>query len=231
MTRPAGSTSRFAAELIAGPLRHGFAVGHGYARFDDDVLALTPPGAPRMPNGIETDVVLTVGEPLLVGDGRFQTAADTITAGPRWEARPSPRVALTIRPSSSLALENLPGWGPGLTPLGDDILVGYTAASALAGAPLPPVDSWSDRTTALSRTLLSLAALGELPEPAHRLLENGDPEPLLRFGSSSGKGIIVGLGAAPAPPAPTVCRGRFALDIALPDGPHTFDVCVSEAEC
>lgn len=230
MTRPASSTSRFAAGLVAGPSRHGFAVGQRYARFHNDVLALTAPGAPRMPNGIETDVVLTVGEPLLIGDGEFRTPRGTVTAGPLWEARPCPRVALTIRPNANLVLDQLSGWGPGLTPLGDDILVGYTAAAALAGAPLPPADSWGDRTTALSRTLLLLAALGELPEPAHALLEGGNPEPLLRFGSTSGKGIIIGLAAAAAR-IPTVCSGRFVLALSLPDGPHTFEIFLSEAGC
>jgi|GEM_PF-5109436 hypothetical protein len=230
MRRAAGSTSRFAAGLIAGTSRRGVAVGHGYARFDNDVLALTPRGAPRMPNGIETDVVLTVGEQLLIGDGQFCTASAILIAGPPWEARPSPRVALTIRPDANLAFDQLSGWGPGLTPLGDDILVGYTAAAALAGAPPTPAASWGDRTTALSRTLLALAALGELPEPAHRLLEDGNPQPLLRFGSTSGKGIIVGLAAAPASTA-TVCDGRFTVALSLPDGPQTFEVFLSEVEC
>lgn len=35
--------------------------------------------------------------------------------------------------------------------------------------------------------------MGDLPEPAHLLLEDGDVEPLLRFGSTSGKGMILGL--------------------------------------
>jgi hypothetical protein len=44
-------------------------------------------------------------------------------------------------------------------------------------------------TTALSRTLLRLAAQGSVPEAAHRLLEEGDLNPLLDFGATSGTGI------------------------------------------
>jgi hypothetical protein len=91
----------------------------------------------------------------------------------------------------------LAGRGPGLTPLGDDILVGYLAAAALAGTSGAAVAAWAARTgrvtTALSRTLLRLAARGALPEAAHHLLVDGDPEPLLAFGASSGKGIAFGL--------------------------------------
>lgn len=150
-----------------------------------------------MPNGIEADLSLTPGEPLVVGNGALGTATTTITCGPLWESHPHPRFRLTLSPRPQLRLETLPGHGPGLTPLGDDILLGYFAAAALAGAELDSLTAEADRagrrTTALSRTLLRLAAHGHLPEAAHRVLENGDPNPLLGFGATSGKGIAVGL--------------------------------------
>jgi hypothetical protein len=40
---------------------------------------------------------------------------------------------------------------------------------------------------------LNLASRGALAEVAHRLLVDGDPVPLLRFGATSGKGIAFGL--------------------------------------
>jgi hypothetical protein len=57
----------------------------------------------------------------------------------------------------------------------------------------------ASRTTSLSATLLRHAADGELPEPAHALLERGDPEPLRRFGQSSGRCLLLGLALACPP--------------------------------
>jgi hypothetical protein len=191
------STAPFAAELLMGPKVTGVGLGHGYILFRDQVLALTPPGRPRMPNGIETDVVVTEGEAAEVGDGALTTATAMVEAGPVWNPRPSPRVALSLRPQPQLQLDRLAGRGPGLTPLGDDILIGYLGAAALSDASCGPTATPGlhslQGTTALSATLLELAAGGELPEAAHRLLVDGDLEPLLRFGASSGKGIAFGL--------------------------------------
>ena len=204
MTRatPAVSVSPFAAEMIAGPARVGTAVGAGYVLFGDRVLSVTRPGALRMPNGIEADVPLSPGERVSVGGGALRTAAAAITSGPLWDPRPRPRVRLSVRPRLHVVLETLAGQGPGLTPLGDDVLVGYLAAAALAGWDPAVTGALAvkagRRTTALSSTLLWLAAQGHLPEAAHHLLERGDPGPLLRFGASSGTGIALGLALFPS---------------------------------
>jgi Protein of unknown function (DUF2877) len=193
MTR-AMSASPFAAELLAGPKRHGAAFSAGYARFGDDVIAITQPGHRRMPNGIEAPLTLVPGEPVIIGAGELRTETAVLTCGPIWDPRPSPRVTLSVTPPPELDPEALAGRGPGLTPLGDDILVGYIAAATLAGKDASELAERSaPRTTALSGTLIRLAARGHLPEVAHRLLEDGDPEPLLDFGSTSGKGIALGL--------------------------------------
>jgi hypothetical protein len=190
------SVSPFAAELIAGPSNSGVGLGHGYVLFDRQVIALTPPGRLRMPNGIETDLVVADRERVSVGHGALRTPDAAIGVGPLWDPRPQPRVVLSLRPRPRLDLGGLVGRGPGLTPLGDDILVGYLAAAALAGAggsAIACAARAARQTTALSRTLLYLAARGALPEAAHRLLVDGDPEPLLAFGASSGKGMAFGL--------------------------------------
>jgi hypothetical protein len=191
------SIAPFAAELLTGPQRTGVGVGHGYVIFGDQVLALTPPGRPRLPNGIETDVVVAQGEAAVVGDGALRTATTAVEGGPLWNPRPLPRVTLSLRPQPQLQLDRLAGRGPGLTPLGDDILIGYLAAAALNGATSEAFAALAAhahrRTTALSTTLIQLAAGGALPEAAHRLLVDGDPEPLFRFGASSGRGIAFGL--------------------------------------
>jgi hypothetical protein len=193
------SVSPLAAELLAGPPQTGVGLGHGYALFGDQVLAITPPGALRMPNGIESDLVVASGEQAVVGDGELRTERGSITGGPLWDPRPRTRVSLSLVLRPRFRLEELAGRGPGLTPLGDDILIGYLGALALAGAPgrmTHVAERVGRRTTALSRTLLRLAACALLPEAAHMLLVEADIGPLLRFGATSGKGIAVGLALA-----------------------------------
>ena len=70
---------------------------------------------------------------------------------------------------------HLIGLGPGLTPSGDDALVGIEAAlhaldSPMAGFLSLAVDDVEDRTTALAATLLRHAAAGEFAERLHTLL-------------------------------------------------------------
>src|SRR5437588_64061 len=144
-----------------------------------------------------------------VGRGGFAAPFESVTCEHRGHARgrghvgdpiPTARVRLAIEPRFQPDPERLAGRGGGLTPAGDDLLAGYAAglvlfhgdrraahAIALAAAP---------RTTALSATLLRHAARGELPEPAHALLEHGDPNPLRTFGHSSGRALLVGLALA-----------------------------------
>jgi hypothetical protein len=162
-------------------------------RFGDDVLAVTPPGAPRMPNGVEAVLDLEPGEEVVVGNGELCTAHGPVVPGPRWNPRPKAHVKR--RSHSPRRLERLAGRGPGLTPLGDDILIGYIGAAALAGEDVSALaERLAKKTTALSGTLLRCAARGELPEPVHALFERGELEPLHHFGATSGKGIVVGIG-------------------------------------
>jgi hypothetical protein len=207
------SITPFAAQLLTGPHRPGIGLGHGYIRFGDEVLALTPTGWPRMPNGIETDVVVAKGDVVVAGDGALVTATTALEGGPLWNPRPLPRVTLSLRPQPQLQLERLAGRGPGLTPLGDDIVIGYAAASALNGASHPDVAALAARTarrtTRLSATLLHLAAVGAVPDAAHSLLLDGDPEPLFRFGASSGKGIAFGLALFGVKAGAGSCNERF----------------------
>lgn len=232
------SLSRYAAELLDGPRRFGRAVGHGYLLFDEDVVAVTPPGALRMPNGIEASLELRAGDPASIGGGLLEAPDGAVFSTERiWNARPHPRYALSVDPRPELDVDALIGRGPGLTPFGDDVLVGFFAAAALAGrAPTSAAAAAALRTTALSGTLLRLAAEGELPEAAHRLLEDGDPEALLRFGRTSGHGIALGLAMGTDEAGPVVRklpievgRRRFELAIAVaPRGRHTTNAMVAD---
>jgi hypothetical protein len=223
----ARTASPFAAELLAGPRQQGVGLGHGYVLVGEQVLALTPPGAGRMPNGLETDLLVPTGEPVAVEAGALHSPGGTVVVGPLWDPHPRPRFVVTLSPRPKLRLDELPGRGPGLTPLGDDILIGYLAAAALAGAggtALALAARYGRRTTALSRTLLRLAARGCLPEPAHDLLVDGNPGPLLRFGASSGRGIALGLalfGSANSPGQRLgqICIGASRFDLVSADAP------------
>jgi hypothetical protein len=109
----------------------------------------------------------------------------------------------------------LAGRGPGLTPEGDDLLAAVAGAVAVLGpasgfdepgrggflAALAPEPG---RTTALSATLLALAAEGRLAEPAGRLLDlspagetawPGALSRLERLGHGSGRAYAAGIAA------------------------------------
>jgi len=101
----------------------------------------------------------------------------------------------------------LVGAGAGLTPLGDDVLVGWLAAHRAAGVPTPAVDTalrrCLDRTTLLSATLLACALAGEVADPLrHHLAALGTHrEPATRaalagWGASSGCGLAHGVDLA-----------------------------------
>jgi hypothetical protein len=104
---------------------------------------------------------------------------------------------------SAATLGRLLGRGPGLTPLGDDVICGWIATHRSAGVPTPEIDAvvraGLSRTTLLSATLLDCALHGEvLPELGRFLAAVGtDTEPcraadLERVGGSSGAGLLLG---------------------------------------
>lgn len=201
MTR-ALSTSTAVLGLLAGPVLEGTGLGQGYVLLDGYVLALTRPAAPRMPNGVECALTVAQGQRVLVGDGRIEAHGEQVLPGPAWDPRPAVHFRPAWPRAVVIAPYRLAGLGPGLTPAGDDILCGYAAglelfygrdeeAPAIAAAA-------AARTTSLSATLLRHAARGELPEPAHALLERDDRGPLLRFGGTSGRCLLFGLAVAGA---------------------------------
>ena len=119
-------------------------------------------------------------------------------------------------PAAAGARELL-GRGPGLTPEGDDLLAAVAGTVAVLGPATGMgrsflhsflaalVDPAPERTTALSATLLELAAHGLLAEPAGRLLdlspagERAWPAALARLrrlGHGSGRAYATGIAAA-----------------------------------
>jgi len=118
--------------------------------------------------------------------------------------------------SAASAAGALAGWGPGLTPEGDDLLAGVAGTVAVLGPAagfdghgsdrfLAALVPGPERTTALSATLLALAVEGRLPEPAGRLLDlspageaawPGALSRLERLGHGSGRAYAAGIAVA-----------------------------------
>jgi hypothetical protein len=196
------STSRALLPVIAGPELVGTAAGGGYLEFGDLVVALTPPGGPRMPNGIETTARVPPGSAVRIGLGRLLLGALQVTPGVAWDPVPKVHHRPSGGPRLSPDPDQLAGCGPGLTPAGDDILCGYVAGLFLFHDRRQEAAEIAlraaGRTTRLSATLLRHAAIGELPEPAHAFLANGDARPLAAFGHSSGLCLRLGLVLAAA---------------------------------
>ncbi len=115
----------------------------------------------------------------------------------------------------SAAASRLAGFGPGLTPSGDDVLAGFMSSLLLGAKALNRdidyameinqtiLSSVIGRTTQLSQRLLEDALLGEAPEPVSRainaLLMGNDDEveeavsALLAWGHTSGADSLLGI--------------------------------------
>ena len=101
------------------------------------------------------------------------------------------------------ALDRLVGRGPGLTPLGDDVLAGWFTARAALGRPddvlAAALRGRLHTTTLLSATLLDCAIRGEaLPQLADWLADptGSTADALLAVGATSGAGLLAGAGLA-----------------------------------
>lgn len=112
------------------------------------------------------------------------------------------------RPAAAASARGLIGLGPGLTPSGDDALVGIEAGLHALGRPTAgflagALDDIDERTTTVAATLLRHAARGEFAERIHRLLAEllgsddvaipGAIERAVAWGATSGADCLVGV--------------------------------------
>lgn len=197
------ATSTELSALLVGPRLRGSAVTPRHLLFGGYVVSLTPPGAPRLPNGIETSVEARVGQRATVGGGALSVGRQVLEPGPGWNPRPSFLPFHCFAPGPEPQAELYAGRGAGLTPAGDDLLAGYVAGLVLLHGETKRAAQLAreaaGRTAPLSATLLRHAASGEVPEPVHVLLASGDTRPLLAFGHSSGIAWMRGLVSAGYP--------------------------------
>jgi hypothetical protein len=141
------------------------------------------------------------------------------------------RAVADRRPESARAAAiALVGSGPGLTPVGDDLLAGTAATVATLGDAVgfdaPDRRAWLDAlrpphlrrlTTSVSATLLDLAVDGRAAEPLHALLSDlashtrsaDAVDRLQAVGASTGRAYAFAVGAA-------------ALQLARPGAPLSF---------
>ncbi len=127
----------------------------------------------------------------------------------RVAARPALRALLAAvqrcdRRAAETAAAPLVGLGVGLTPSGDDVLVGFTAALTAARAvlarPIARAAAYAGaRTTLIGRTYLDHAARGEYAERVHDLITAvaaGDEVRVVRgmsWGATSGADLVLGI--------------------------------------
>ena len=183
--------------IVAAPAvgRRGRVVGVGreaaYVDADGFIVVLST-GPPVLPNGAQVRRLPSVGEQVVVRldgpepwDPTLRLGDDPAARGEEilraLDAGLDELVAAVRTRDPALAAEagaRLIGRGQGLTPEGDDLVAGVAAVVAVGPWPAPERDAWlrallgedlRARTTALSATLLELAARGQIVEPVHGL--------------------------------------------------------------
>jgi hypothetical protein len=201
-----------------------------YVDLDGWCLGLVSASATRVPCALWStidDLTPLAGRPVVVSDGTLVVGGTEVRvarlADPRITrvGRHSSLVEVRGAPATSLEttlldldlpvdghlteahLDRLIGNGPGLTPLGDDVVAGWLATRAALGLPDKAVADGVRRrrhaTTLLSATLLDCALRGEaLPQLASWLAAPGDAtaEALLAVGATSGAGLMTGAALA-----------------------------------
>ena len=193
-----------------------------YVDLDGWCLGLVAASATRVPCALWStlpDLSGYVGRPVAVRDGTLVVGEDelriTRLADPRvptvgrHERSPATHPAtsgLDLPADGRLTtahLDHLLGRGPGLTPLGDDVLAGWFATRAALGAPDATLARAVRRrlgaTTVLSATLIDCALRGEvLPQLGAWLADPGPAtrDGLLAVGATSGAGLLAGASLA-----------------------------------
>lgn len=195
-----------------------------YVDLDGWCLGLVSATATRVPCAlwsIVADLSAYAGHPVSVRDGALVIGEDDVritrlvdprvtTVGRHGAWSPGQPLAMTSGldlPTdgrlTAAHLDRLLGRGPGLTPLGDDVLAGWLVTRAALGRPDTALTGAVRRrlgvTTLLSATLIECALHGEaLPQLADWLADpcRDTREALLAVGATSGAGLLTGASLA-----------------------------------
>ncbi|HET7419563.1 MAG TPA: hypothetical protein VFL27_04210 [Candidatus Dormibacteraeota bacterium] len=166
------SSSELLTSLLHGPVLSGAVFGRRQLRFGDYIVALTAPGTPRMPNGVECRVAVRAGTRVSIGQGRLVVGGAEIRPGPGWDPVPAfdPIACLPagLEPSTRSVPPTDPAWSA--------TLAGYLAGLVLLHGQRARARRVASRVIALARpvgaTLLRHAERGEVPEPVHDMLRS-----------------------------------------------------------
>lgn len=105
-------------------------------------------------------------------------------------------IASRNRTLVTYATRTLAGRGRGLTPEGDDVLMGVIYALWSKGFPRGWMRTIAETaipmTTSLSAEMLRSAAHGNADQPWHWMLDKGDPTAIVEIGDSSGRAAWTG---------------------------------------
>ena len=180
---------------------------------DDGFVVVFTRERPALPNGVQVASLPAVGTELVIrADEVWDPTLRLADPVPDPEiVAPEPDLVRAVESRDpTLAARvgaRLVGRGGGLTPEGDDLVAGVAAVIAVGNWPGASRQAWVDaliggdlrrRTTALSATLLELAASGMGPEPLQAWLA-GDAAARARLeaiGHSTGRAIARGAAIA-----------------------------------
>jgi hypothetical protein len=231
-----------------------------HLQFDGHLLVVTDARAPAGPLHLRVKElpVVAIGDEVRVADGRLQLGRHRVDLAsvPTWTppvvaGRPSrqrlggaERSALAGRPDLlervrthlreddiEAAARLLGGWGPGLTPAGDDVLAGIVLTLHVFGGPPSRLHRAVDvvHSTDLSLAYLHWAARGQCIEPAHSVLaalagERGcgvdaASARLVGHGASSGADLLLGIECALPLVAPGLGLAARVRTAATPSTP------------
>ena len=182
------SSSALLKKLLYGLPRKGAILGPRALVFGDYVVSITDPGEPRMPNGFECRVTIPPYARATIGRGSLVVGRAVITPGTEWNPVPAFERIESLPAGPEPLADAIAAWAGGPAAAGSPLLAGYVAGLVLLHAQRRRADQITARASRgsdpLSSTLLSHAALGEVPEPVHALLAQGDAAPLLAYGSA-----------------------------------------------
>lgn len=170
------SSSALLTDLLEGPLVRGAAISREELRFGDYTVAITEPGSPRMPNGIESPAKVRRGARVLIGGGRVVIGRLEITPGPEWNPVP------VFGPMACLPAGLPPARRDAAS---DAALAGYVAGLVLLQRQRTRAADFAERAIPSApptgATMLRHAARGEVPEPVHELLAARDASRLISW--------------------------------------------------
>lgn len=209
------SLSTLLGAVLFGPLVRGRTYARGYVRVGDYILAITSPGAPRMPNGVECELSVRLRARVAVGAGRVVVDGIAMSAGPEWDPVPPSLTRQRPLPAGPEPLVQLVAERPAASIReADGVIAGYVAGIALLHGQVERAvriaEAAAARTTPLAATLLRHAAAGEVPEVLHTFFATGDPQDLLQAPGLAGHAWIRGLISAGYPFDAAALWGRVA---------------------